>query len=244
MILKTFICVLVYKMSEGVYLIQPREFIKSNENVYKLGRSIHLDNRVKQYPNGSNTLLMLNCNNSIACEKYLINLFKTKFTQKTYYGTEYFEGDKKMMIREIIKYITSVYDKEDAEDKVNNNAESVVEVVALVSGKCDEKGDGKVKKDKEKVVKDKVVKEKVVKDKIVKEKVNSCKKCNKIFQYPSLLKRHFKLSSRCSITDDEINLFFNPKVVSIKCNKCDKDFTRKTSLLRHQSNIKCNKSKV
>ena len=40
-------------MSEGVYLIHPREFIKTNENVYKLGRSIHLDNRVKQYPNGS-----------------------------------------------------------------------------------------------------------------------------------------------------------------------------------------------
>jgi len=90
---------------EGIYLMRLREFIKSKENVLKLGRSHTLDNRVKQYPNGSEVLLKIKCKNSIAVEAYLINLFKIKFTQKSYYGTEYFEGDEDYMIAEICKYI-------------------------------------------------------------------------------------------------------------------------------------------
>jgi hypothetical protein len=68
---------------------------------------------------------------------------------------------------------------------------------------------------------------------------NKCPKCNNCFQYPSLLKRHFKISSRCSITDEEIKLIFNPIENYIKCNNCEKEFTRKTSLLRHQKESKC-----
>ena len=78
---------------EGVYLMHIREFIKSHEPIYKIGRSNILDNRVKQYPNGSNILLMIKCKNSILCENNLIKLFKEKFIQKKYYGTEYFEGN-------------------------------------------------------------------------------------------------------------------------------------------------------
>ena len=44
---------------EGIYLMHLREFIKSNENVLKLGRSHNLDKRTKQYPNGSEVLLKI-----------------------------------------------------------------------------------------------------------------------------------------------------------------------------------------
>ena len=90
---------------EGIYLMHLREFIKSNENVLKLGRSHNLDKRTKQYPNGSEVLLKIKCKNSIEIEAYLINLFKVKFTQKKYYGNKYFEGNKDDMISEINKYV-------------------------------------------------------------------------------------------------------------------------------------------
>ena len=67
----------------------------------------------------------------------------------------------------------------------------------------------------------------------------TCNKCNTIFQYPSLLKRHFKLSSRCSISDEEIIAFFNPNRGSITCYKCNKSFTRKSSLARHLTESNC-----
>ena len=213
---------------------------------------------------------MLNCNNSIACEKYLINLFKTKFTQKTYYGTEYFEGDKKMMIREIIKYITSVYDKEDAEDKVNNNVESVVGtvvgVVALVSVNGNEKGDRKIKKDKKKVVKNEenVVKEKkesvdniIIKNNILDKPKYFCPKCKNDFKFECLLKRHLNISSRCKISSEEINNIidninkninnFN-KINNINniiyCNICNSIFTKKSSLIFHKNNSKCGQLQI
>ena len=219
-------------MSEGVYLIQPREFIKSNENVYKLGRSFHLDNRVKQYPNGSNTILMLNCNNSIACEKYLINLFKTKFIQKPYYGTEYFEGDKKLMIREIINYIASIDDQENKEDKedkkIVNNEVVINEVV-----------------NKEVMIKEKIKEKKIVsKEKIKENSDRNCNNCKHIFKYPSDLKKHFINSYHCKKSNDEIQFYFDNIIKNIKifnCNKCNKNFSRKDSLERHTLISKCSK---
>jgi hypothetical protein len=90
---------------EGIYLLHTREFINTNKQIYKLGRSNHLENRVKQYPNGSIIMLMLKCKNSKSCKTNLIKLFKSKFIQKTFYGTEYFEGNNNDMIIEIFKYI-------------------------------------------------------------------------------------------------------------------------------------------
>jgi len=100
---------------EGVYLVHTREFITADIPIYKIGRSYNIENRTKQYPRGSNVLFMIMCKNSIECENYLIQLFKTKFIQKTYYGREYFEGDKILMIREIFKYI------DNKDNNVNNS---------------------------------------------------------------------------------------------------------------------------
>ena len=70
----------------------------------------------------------------------------------------------------------------------------------------------------------------------------TCPKCTTLFQYPSLLKRHFKTSSRCAISDAEIDKFFNPDKNIYKCKKCNKVFTRKSSLNRHDIETKCSKS--
>jgi len=93
---------------EGVYLLHTREFVNTKQPIFKLGRSNQLDNRVKQYPNGSKIMLMLKCKNSKSCEINLLNLFKTKFIQKKYYGNEYFEGNYIDMIKEICDYVNNV----------------------------------------------------------------------------------------------------------------------------------------
>ena len=207
-----------------------REFISADIPIYKIGRSYTLDNRVKQYPNGSKILFMICCNNSVACEAYLIELFKTKFTQKKYYGNEYFEGDKKLMIKEMFDY---VYNNN------NDNDEKIVDVVKVVK---------KEKKEKKKEVK--VVK----KEEKEFTKINTssliCPKCKYFFKYPSLLKRHLQKSVRCISTDDYIiNLFnqisnienINPNSNIFICKDCNKNFKYKTSLYKHKRISKCTK---
>ena len=82
-----------------------REFIKSKENVFKLCNSIDMKKQIKRYPNGSQVLLQIKCKKSKEYKRYLHNLFKINFTQKTYYGSDYFEGNKDDMISEINKYV-------------------------------------------------------------------------------------------------------------------------------------------
>ena len=90
---------------EGLYLIHTREFISTNKEIYKIGRSSNIENRVRNYPNGSKILLAIISRNSIQCEKDLIKKFKLTFTQKQFYGNEYFEGNKYEMIEIISNYI-------------------------------------------------------------------------------------------------------------------------------------------
>ena len=188
---------------EGLYLMHTREFIKSEEKIYKLGRSFTLDNRVKQYPKKSKIICMVNCENSILCEKELIKLFKGKFIQKLDYGTEYFEGDKKLMIREIFNFI----------DKFEENMKGVKKEVKKEVKKDDKKEDKKeVKKDDKKEVK------KDDKNIIKIKKKNICPKCNHDFKYKSLLKTHFKNVYHCMLDEEEINNYFNNNSNINKCN--------------------------
>ena len=85
--------------SEGIYLLREREFIRLNEDIYKIGRSKHIKTRMNSYPKGSDIELMMGCNDSIKCEKQLLEIFRTTFIQRKEYGSEYFEGDKQEMIK-------------------------------------------------------------------------------------------------------------------------------------------------
>ena len=110
---------------EGLYLIHTREFISTNKEIYKIGRSSNIENRVRNYPNGSKILLAIINKNSIQCEKDLIKKFKLTFTQKQFYGNEYFEGNKYEMINMMCDYIITdnkeckrkEYIKKEKEDK-------------------------------------------------------------------------------------------------------------------------------
>ena len=90
---------------EGAYLIHTRECFRLKEEVYKIGRSHDLDTCIRQYVKGSKILCLISCENSIQCEKDLINLFKKHFKQIKDYGSEYFEGSKELMMKMMYEYI-------------------------------------------------------------------------------------------------------------------------------------------
>jgi hypothetical protein len=82
-----------------IYLLQEREFIKTNENIYKVGRTKKENHeRFNQYPKGSVLLFQMICNDCENIEKMLIKKFKERFNQRKDIGNEYFEGDYEIMI--------------------------------------------------------------------------------------------------------------------------------------------------
>jgi hypothetical protein len=94
--------------TEGIYLLRKSEFINSNELIYKIGRSNNLTKRIGNYPNGSIVYLMIECENSKIHEAKLIKLFGTEYTNKLFYGKEFFEGSVKEMKKHIIDYVGSI----------------------------------------------------------------------------------------------------------------------------------------
>jgi hypothetical protein len=93
--------------NEGyIYLLQEREFINSNKNIYKIGKSKQTNlKRFKQYPKGSKLLFQIFCNDCDTFEKDLILLFIKNYKQITSVGVEYFEGDCHSMNSDIFNII-------------------------------------------------------------------------------------------------------------------------------------------
>ena len=82
-----------------IYLLQEREFRKTKEKIYKLGKTKQQHNkRFNQYPKGSLLLYQIICDDCDKIERILINLFNEKFKKIEEIGNEYFEGDYKYMI--------------------------------------------------------------------------------------------------------------------------------------------------
>ena len=59
---------------ETCYILREREFIRLNENIYKIGKTKQpINKRLSQYPKGSELLLCLKVNN---CDKFEKNIIK------------------------------------------------------------------------------------------------------------------------------------------------------------------------
>ena len=85
--------------SNYIYLLQEREFLKTKENVFKIGMTTKQNHeRFNQYPKGSILLYQMICENCKNMENQIITSFKENFTQRKDIGTEYFEGNYKNMI--------------------------------------------------------------------------------------------------------------------------------------------------
>ena len=63
-----------------IYLLQEREFIKTKENIYKLGKTKQENlKRLKQYSKGSELIIQLQCENCDINEKNLIIIIIKQF---------------------------------------------------------------------------------------------------------------------------------------------------------------------
>jgi hypothetical protein len=112
-------------MAEYIYLVREREFIKTNEEIYKIGRSKQTNcQRISSYPKGSMLILTFNVNDCCAIEKEIIELFKKKFKLRKDIGNEYFEGNKNLMITLLIPFMIS---NEIQEIKPDNTQETTQE---------------------------------------------------------------------------------------------------------------------
>jgi hypothetical protein len=75
-----------------IYLLMEREFLKYGEDVFKIGRSENLEQRMKQYPNGSAMLMACSVRDDKMAEKAIQKAFEADFVHRKDIGREYFEG--------------------------------------------------------------------------------------------------------------------------------------------------------
>lgn len=95
-------------MTNYIYLLQEREFIKTNEKIYKVGMTQKENfERFNQYPKGSVLLFQIICHDCKNMEVQVIKQFKEKFIKRKDIGSEYFEGNYKSMIDIIYSTVKS-----------------------------------------------------------------------------------------------------------------------------------------
>lgn len=90
---------------QHIYLIREREFINSNENTYKIGRSGNICGRVKNYPKDSEMIALFLCKNNVIMEKKILSLFRNNYKEMKKYGSEYFNGDVVKMHEDICSLV-------------------------------------------------------------------------------------------------------------------------------------------
>lgn len=89
-----------------IYLLRTREFIRLNEQTYKIGKTRQKNlKRFDSYPKKSELMLKMFTPNVDADENMLIDLFKSKYKHMTDYGREYFNGDVHCMIDDIEQHL-------------------------------------------------------------------------------------------------------------------------------------------
>ena len=88
-----------------IYLLREREFIKTGENVYKIGKTKQeFPTRFNQYPNGTEHYFTLRVEDIDLFEIQMIDIFNKLFKKMRGLGNEYFEGDPVAMMNLIFSY--------------------------------------------------------------------------------------------------------------------------------------------
>ncbi len=83
-----------------IYLLKEREFVKTKENIYKIGKTKQEHNkRLGQYPKQSVLLFQILCNDCDDLEKKIIKVFNSTYIRRRDIGNEYFEGNFEDMMR-------------------------------------------------------------------------------------------------------------------------------------------------
>ena len=86
-----------------IYLLCEREFLNSENPVFKVGKTTEMNKRMSKYPKGSHLLFCMTYDDIHEKEKRVLKMMEDNFTKRTDIGKEYFEGDHKLMINDIFK---------------------------------------------------------------------------------------------------------------------------------------------
>jgi len=92
--------------SHHLYCLIEREFINSGQSVYKVGKSLHLTQRMSAYPKGSYVVSVFKVNNCHTLEKVLLKQLDAceGLTNARDVGREYYRGD----LKEVMKIFVDV----------------------------------------------------------------------------------------------------------------------------------------
>lgn len=82
-----------FKNTEFFYLLIEREFIKTGESIYKIGKTIVVNRRFVRYPKNSEIICVYKVANCEDFETKAKIEFKRQFIQRLDIGQEYFEGN-------------------------------------------------------------------------------------------------------------------------------------------------------
>lgn len=81
-----------------IYLLRLREFVRLNEDVFKLGRTGDIFIRISQYPKDSDVYFYCWVEDEVEMETLLLRCLCQKFIQRTDIGREYFQGPLKSIL--------------------------------------------------------------------------------------------------------------------------------------------------
>jgi hypothetical protein len=88
-----------------LYVIHEREFIRTNECVYKFGRSHDIITRFNQYPKGSRLLFCVTSNDPVLHERIVLYHLRNLFKNRRDIGAEYFECDISLLLSKIFELV-------------------------------------------------------------------------------------------------------------------------------------------
>ena len=176
----------------------------------------------------SYVILTIQCNDSVQCEKNLINIFKQKFIQKTEYGLEYFEGNMDKMIN----IIENTIKENDIVDNVcNTMSDKLIE--ELVNNLIDDEVNNVVDNLIDNLINNfsnNFISAEVDNVNNVIETVNYskmsqhiCNKCHKDLKYLSTLQRHQAYKKDCTRIMISNNIGSNQSNTTANINIEDKE---------------------
>ena len=189
-----------------VYMIQRYDFVESDNNIYKIGRSRKEDKknplltkRLKSYLKGSKTIKCAIVNNCKIVENEIKQQFIMKFTQCRNIGTEYFRGELNEMEKEFDEIVnrTKFLNEEDTITVFNSIKKEY---------KCEKCG--KPFKDNYYYIRHINRKTSCIQEEKELEKIKNkiCEYCNKMFAKPSIMKNHM---TKCKMKPSEMELLKN-----------------------------------
>jgi hypothetical protein len=235
-----------------IYLLQTREFINSNLPVYKVGKTKQINNlRFISYPKGSILMGQLRCKDCNACEKQILTLFDNKYKNRQDLGREYYEGEYRSMILDIMDVINYRKEIEDLKEtqylqRIEKLEKENAQLKKEKTGFIDQKND--LKNEISKIMVDSLVTgiaEKKEPENIIekREKINKLTKkqykfsCEKCFYYTDskfCLENHKKSKTHEKREKDEfVGLF--------ECKICKKVYKSNSGFYSHKKTCQLEK---